>query len=83
MSVSGPHYSRTLTIFGRRTIPGIDFALTEVVHCKSVHEIGVADAAPVCEQFLVRDVLCASPAKVVVCLGVHADAAVKRHLASQ
>lgn len=52
--------------------PGIDFAITEVVHCKSRHEIGVEDARPECGRFM-PEILGASGALVVVALGQHAQ----------
>jgi hypothetical protein len=40
--------SRASELLGREAQPGIDHALTEVVHCGSQHEIGVVAAASEC-----------------------------------
>jgi uracil-DNA glycosylase len=50
-------------------IPGEDYAITEVVHCKSVDEIGVHEAALKCYSLHSSNVFSVSPAKVVVVLG--------------
>jgi hypothetical protein len=49
--------------------PGHDYALTEVVHCKSKSEVGVASAVNVCAPLYLRRVIAQSPAVVVVALG--------------
>ena len=50
-------------------IPGEDYAVTEIVHCKSVDEIGVHEAALTCYNLHASNVFSVSPAKVVVVLG--------------
>ncbi len=50
-------------------IAGKDFALTEIVHCKSRDEIGVKDATRECIDRHFEDVVKLSPARVVVLLG--------------
>ena len=50
-------------------VAGRDFALTEVVHCKSRDEIGVKAAARECIDRHLKDVVQLSPARVVVLLG--------------
>jgi uracil-DNA glycosylase len=50
-------------------IPGEDYAVTEIVHCKSVDEIGVDEAALTCYNLHASNVFSVSPAKVVVVLG--------------
>jgi hypothetical protein len=59
--------------------PGIDYAVTEVVHCKSRSEkFGVKDARSICADRYFREVLAAAGARVFVLLGRHAAwAAVK------
>lgn len=47
-------------------VPGRDYALTEVVHCKSERETGVAEAAAECGEMHLRRVLALSPAPVVI-----------------
>jgi len=49
--------------------PGRDYALTEVVHCKSTNEIGVASAAAECSKMHLDRVLAISPARVLIVLG--------------
>jgi len=54
-------------------IPGIDYALTEVVHCKSKNEIGVAEARHTCAtKYLPQVLSAASEARVFAVIGVHA-----------
>jgi hypothetical protein len=61
----------------RKVRPGIDYALTEAVHCKSRQEQGVGAALEVCStKYLVR-VLETSAATVIMVLGKHAATAVK------
>ncbi len=60
--------------------PGIDFAMSEVVHCKSRSEIGVAGAVDECARRYLRRVIEQSGSSIVVCLGAFARNAVARHL---
>ena len=60
---------RAREILGRDTTPGIDFALTEVVHCKSRQEKGVAAAVDTCAGMWLDPVFTQSTARVVVLLG--------------
>ncbi|MCF3607522.1 hypothetical protein L2E81_13290 [Planktothrix agardhii 1033] len=41
---------RAIELLQRDVIPGFDYALTEIVHCKSHHEIGVEQAQEQCVQ---------------------------------
>lgn len=50
-------------------IPGTDYAMTEVVHCKSKGEYGVPEARGVCSQRYLSSVISLSPAKVIIILG--------------
>ena len=50
-------------------VPGQDYALTEVVHCKSKEEIGVRRAASTCWDLHSEPVLALSPAAVVIVVG--------------
>lgn len=53
--------------------PGIDYAVTEVVHCKSRSEkFGVKEARSICSDRYLGNVLAASGARVFVLLGQHA-----------
>ena len=60
-----------------QVIPGKHYAITEVVHCKSVKEIGVKKALHHCSEKYLREILQVSPAKVVVILGDIAKAGLK------
>ncbi len=51
--------------------PGKDYAITEIVHCKSVKEIGVKKAVDTCTSKYLKRILNISSAKVIVCLGAH------------
>jgi hypothetical protein len=59
---------------GRPVRPGIDYAFTEVVHCKSKHQFGVAEAAPVCSGRYFKNVLSVAAARVVIAVGSFAQA---------
>ncbi|MGA8574337.1 MAG: uracil-DNA glycosylase family protein [Candidatus Cybelea sp.] len=50
-------------------VPGEDYAITEVVHCKSEHEVGVRQAMRTCYDMHMQSVFAASPAEIVVVLG--------------
>jgi hypothetical protein len=50
-------------------VAGKDFALTEVVHCKSRDEIGVREATEECAGRHLDAVMRLSPARVIVILG--------------
>lgn len=58
--------------------PGIDYALTEVVHCKSRAEIGVSKALRTCADLYLKRILCLSPARLVVVVGSRSRIAVRR-----
>ena len=51
---------------------GVDYSVTEVVHCKSGAEDGVDDALEPCADRYLHAVLSTSPARVVVAVGVKA-----------
>ena len=67
--------ARAGEILGRDATPGIDFALTEVVHCKSPQEKGVTAAVDTCAGMWLGPVLAQSAARVVVLLGKPAQQA--------
>jgi hypothetical protein len=56
-------------------VPGVDYALTEVVHCKSQEQLGVAEAAAVCVSRWLRPVMRLAAARVVVLMGRQAQQA--------
>ena len=60
---------RASEILGRPAIPGTDFALTELVHCKSKEEKGVAKAHLTCAGRWLDRVLRVSGASIIVLLG--------------
>lgn len=62
--------------------PGIDFALTEVVHCKSKKERGVSEALHFCSERYLERVLFISAAKVLIVYGRLAKDAVHRRFDS-
>ncbi|MDB4223366.1 hypothetical protein N9850_06310 [Granulosicoccus sp.] len=64
--------SRAKELIDGKVVPGEDYTLTEVVHCKSKKEIGVEEALNFCSQEYLEDVLSVSSAKVIVVLGAHA-----------
>jgi hypothetical protein len=57
--------------------PGEHYALTEVVHCKSANERGVAAAVTPCATRYLSAVLAISPARVVVAAGKQAADAIE------
>jgi hypothetical protein len=65
-------------VFGRSVRPGRDYALTEIVHCKSKSEIGVTSAAAECVPRYLPRTLAASPALVIIVLGRKARLAFRR-----
>jgi len=50
-------------------IPGIDYALTEIVHCKSIREYGVPKALDDCVNKYLKRILTLSNAKVIIIVG--------------
>jgi hypothetical protein len=58
--------------------PGIDYALSEVVHCKSSREGGVPESADECARRYLEPLIAASGAKIVVSLGRWPEAIVRR-----
>jgi hypothetical protein len=53
--------------------------LAEVVHCKSRGEVGVAEAAEVCQQAYLSRMLRAAAASVIVVVGSHAAKLIRSH----
>jgi uracil-DNA glycosylase len=68
---------RAIELFERDVVPGIDYALTEIVHCKSRDEIGVKQAQDQCVETYLLRVLELARAKVVVVLGKRARQAIQ------
>jgi hypothetical protein len=65
-------HNRAVELFGAGARPGIDYALTEVVHCKSGKNEGVEEARLECGSRYLDRVLEASPARVIILIGTHA-----------
>jgi len=69
---------RAIELLGKEVRPGIDYALTEVVHCPSRSEAGVLEALDECARRYLRRVVELSGAKVIVVLGSTIKGTVKR-----
>ena len=52
-----------------KVIAGVDYAITEIVHCKSTSEIGVKEALETCADKYLDRILMLTNARVFVCLG--------------
>jgi hypothetical protein len=61
--------NRAGDLLGRPALPGVDYALVEVVRCKSTKEQGVSEARETCSDLYLRRTVEASGATVVVTLG--------------
>jgi hypothetical protein len=70
---------RAAELLGRPDVrPGIDYAMSEIVHCKSRGEVGVAAAAGECtERYLLR-LVAESDASVIVSVGRFAAMTISR-----
>lgn len=64
--------NRASELLGAPAVPGRDYALTEIVHCKSAAERGVAEAEGRCVDTWLERVLSCSGADVVVAVGARA-----------
>ncbi|MDE2481307.1 MAG: GNAT family N-acetyltransferase [bacterium] len=65
--------ARARELFGLRDVrPGSDYALTEIVHCKSTKETGVAAAFETCRDAHLDAVLSVAAARVIVAMGRYA-----------
>lgn len=62
-------HRRAVEILGPDAHPHRDWALTEVVHCKSRKEVGVKQAAGHCSSRWMDRIIATSPAPVIVALG--------------
>jgi hypothetical protein len=66
---SAPVRNAVRELYGREPRPGYDYAQTEVVHCGSRSEHGVAAAAPTCAARYLPRIISASPSRVIVLVG--------------
>ena len=73
---------RSREILQRKADPGIDFALTEIVHCKSRKEYGVEEARDECSDRYLERVIALAAAKVLIVYGKHAEGAIRRRFRS-
>lgn len=62
--------NRSTELFGRTAIPGVDYVLTEIVHCKSRNMIGVDEAIDECGSRYLQRILSVAEANVLVTVGV-------------
>lgn len=66
-------HARAKELFDNTSVRhGIDYAITEVVHCKSTGETGVDEAREHCAYKYLQEVLSVSTSSVLVALGRHA-----------
>ena len=63
---------RAIELLERNVSPGTDYALTEIVHCKSHAEIGVEQSQEQCVKAYLLRILELARAKVIVVLGARA-----------
>ena len=68
---------RAEELYTREVLPGLDYALSEVVHCKSRQEIGVRKAANYCSERYLDKIFEVSNAVIIVALGDIAKVAIK------
>ena len=61
----------------KSTTAGKDYALTEIVHCKSKDEKGVHEAMETCTDKYLDRIIKITKAKIIICLGEKASNAVK------
>jgi len=82
----GGHYSRGVRFWSqvkswarelveREPEPGVDYAITEIVRCRSQSEWGVAEAVGTCSDRFLTQTLALSPARVLAVLGQNAGGA--------
>ena len=70
--------SRARELLGRDVRPGIDYALTEVVHCKTRDERGVSECVTFCASRYLQRILDVAAARLVIAMGVHAAREIRR-----
>jgi len=62
-------HDRAVELIGSKAHPHHNYAITEIVHCKSKDAKGVAEASSFCIEKWMGPIFTTSPAKVVVLLG--------------
>ena len=55
--------------YGRSVVMGVDYAMTEIVHCKSESEIGVNRCKTLCAETWMDTIITLSSAKVLILFG--------------
>jgi hypothetical protein len=60
---------RAEELLQRDVIPGVDYALSEIVHCKSRQEIGVQSAMKFCSERYLKRIMSISGSIIIVILG--------------
>ena len=68
---------RAEELLRRPAIAGTDYAMTEVVHCKSESEAGAEQALDECARLYLDRVIAASSARVIIVLGRKAERVVR------
>jgi Uracil DNA glycosylase superfamily len=68
----GARARATELIPDRPVIPGRDYAMTEIVHCKSPKEYGAAEAEATCADRHMERIMAVSAARVVIAVGAFA-----------
>ena len=71
-------HKRAVELLGPAARPGIDYALSEIVHCKSSANRGVDQASEECASRYLEPMLSASGARVIVVIGEKARAVFQR-----
>lgn len=71
---------RAIELLQRDVEPGVDYALAEVVHCKSLKARGVREAAETCAHLYLKRVIAMSVARLIVVLGRKIPQVVKKEL---
>jgi hypothetical protein len=71
---------RAKELLEKNVSPGEDYALSELVHCKSRKEEGVKDAMGICTTLYFEPILKYSGAQIVVVFGAKARRVVKKQL---
>jgi hypothetical protein len=62
-------HDRAVELVGSKAHPHLNYAITEIVHCKSKDAKGVAEASSFCIEKWMEPIFSISPARVVVLLG--------------
>jgi len=62
-------HKRAVELLGAEANPHSNYAITEIVHCKSKNAKGVEEASSFCVEKWMNSTISASPAKVIILLG--------------